>query len=188
MKHFALGLALLAPSLASAQSGVWTGYVNGWVPDRPAVVRPGGLLTRPIARPGGWWVPAVTFVQPAPAPAPAQPDVRAAIREERLAERERELSMRQAEQAAAMAEQQRRLAELERAEAARRDAELAAAKEEAARLRAALLEKEQEEREREIAAREAERVERAKASGPGPKVHKWVDEDGVVHFSTKPRS
>jgi hypothetical protein len=49
------------------------------------------------------------------------------------------------------------------------------------------LKREQDERERAIASREAARLEQANKPGAkGPDVHRWVDEDGVVHYSTKP--
>lgn len=198
-----MSVLLVVASTAFAQEGVWTGYVGGWV-------------TRPQLRVGWSWAPprltptqqqyvlAASINQLASQQAYwAQMNfVERQKEQERLdreavarktaavAERERALSEQQLAQATVVAEQQRRIAELERRQYEALQREAAETRAQLAQARAALEAKALEEREQEIAAREAARLERAKEDerkGVKSTVYRWVDEDGVMHFSTKPR-
>lgn len=190
---------LAAPALA--QTGVWTGYVGGWqatpqvqVPLRTAPYFPrvsardrqALLLSQLVAQ--NAYFAQMNFVERQKADARREAD-ELALRQWQLDQQERALTERRLEQAWQAAEQQRLTAEAERrqAELKAKEAEEARAQLDAARL--ALQQKEQEaalaQREKDISAREAERL--ARPVTKGPPIYKWVDEDGVMHLSTKPR-
>lgn len=185
-----LATALTWMVLAQPVPGVWTGYVNGWQPSNAAA---------PTVRPAPHGVRRVAPVVAVPVPFYA-PRV-----EERHDESRAELARLEAQQAALqaqqqafqaqlLAEQQRAAAEQQRAADAqqrllaeqRRQVELERVRLEEERA-AAALRREQEQRERELAAREAARQEEARHATPGPDIHRWVDDEGVVHYSTRAR-
>jgi hypothetical protein len=179
------------------QNGAWGGYVSGWSPQRHALQ----LRTWGRWAPHLWpWFTTAVSVGPQPGEGEgsdaARRDEALRLAAEALAARreseERAHLQTEREYALALADQQRRVAALEREHAEQQRRDLEAAQAEAAQLRAALQQQLLAEREREIAAREAERLARArddKRRGvKSPQVFRWVDEDGVIHLSTKPRS
>ncbi len=206
-------VASLFSSMAFAQEGVWTGYVNGWVktgPQQPVSLNNGGLIrtdraTRQqqaqLAQWYAWQQYAAGqyfMTQQVLAAEKARQEAEAVSRADEAAlhlelarEQERAAAARaelDRQQAAAQQEQLRLQQQLleqerERAEEARR----ALAVEEAQRALQREAERKLEE-ERETLRRALARVEEeAKPREPGPQIHKWVDEDGVTHFSTRPR-
>ncbi len=207
MRASLLALVLVSfSSLAQPVDGVWTGYVGGWAPNRSPVRVGWGVRVPPrltasqyqqyvlaasisqLANQQAYWQQ-MNFVE---RQQEAERLDREALarRAAEVAERDQALSQRQLEQAYVVAEQQRRIAELERRQYEALQREAAEAQAQLSQARAALEAKALEEREKEIAAREAARVERAKEDdrkGVKTNVYRWVDEDGVMHFSTKPR-
>jgi hypothetical protein len=182
--------------------GVWGGYVTGW----QSTPQPAPMLldAAPVRRPTRAQREAIALSQIAAQQAyfanqnyvqlqqvAAQQQAQLA-RQEQLAAEQRRV---QEEQAAAaeeailvqrqqLAMQQQLLAQQQQQAAAE---ELARVAEREAKLRQ--LEAEQ----KLMAEREAQRLaqlraeEDAKPREKGPDIHRWVDEDGVVHYSTKPR-
>jgi hypothetical protein len=182
--------------------GVWSGYVNGWQSTpQPAPVL---LDTVPVRRPTRAQREAIALSQLAAQQAffanqnYVQLQQVAAQQREQLA-RQEELAAEQRriqeEQAAAAEEailvqrqqlalQQQLLAQQQQQAAAE---EIARVAEREAKLRQ--IEAEQ----KLMAEKEAQRMaqlraeEDAKPREKGPDIHRWVDDDGVVHYSTKPR-
>jgi len=203
-----IALALLSASVAIAQpvSGSWGGYVSGWTPDRQQT---GGFDNRyrrpPVLTPAQQQYLAVqqlnaqqaynefyarqNYVQSQAAAARQQEQAAQQFaqqqeisarraREEELAHQEQLLVQQQqlALQQQMLAQQQQQAAAEERARIADREEKLKA------------VEAEQKAVAERDAAREAlARAEAdAKPREKGPDIHRWVDEDGVVHYSTRP--
>ncbi len=194
--------------LAQPVPGTWSGYVNGWVNEsRPA--RPAGLLLGPARQPvltaqqqqlvvlsqlaaQQAYVTQMTMVERQKENARAQELETLAAQQRLVAQQNALIDQQQAAQAQLLAQQQQLVAQQQqlRAEQQQRDADAALAKwaEEKA-----LVQKEFEAKEKDLAAREAQRLELARAEankGPaekGPDIHRWVDEEGVVHYSTRPK-
>lgn len=202
MRRVLLLTAVMAAP-AFAQSGVWTGYVNGWqwTPQANTVwlgsnpwlrtttpLRPRdrtAIIWSQIAAQNAYFSQMNLVERQKENARREEQDL--ALRKMALDQQERALAQQQLEQAWQAAEQQRLAAQAER-----RQTELAtkAADDARAQLAAAQLSLQQKElelslaqREKEIAAREAERLARPRT--PGPAIYKWVDEDGVMHISTK---
>ena len=207
MRVLMVGLVLLSSvALAQQGPGVWSGYVNGWVPDAPRFsTLPRGFdlgvrvprLTRQqqqvlalqaiaaqsafIAQQNYVQLQQVTTQQQEQL---AQQQVIAA--QQRQYEYERSLAseaqlLAQQQQLAVqqqmLAQQQQQAAVEELARVAEREAKVK------------LLEAEQKVlAEREAARQALARAEAdAKPREKGPDIHRWVDDDGVVHYSTRPR-
>ena len=205
-------LSVLAGSVCFAQpvAGQWTGYVNGWVRDTPR-------FSNPIPFDGSPRLPRLTPQQAqylalqqvasqqffyaqqnavqlqqasvrqqelAAAQFAAQQDLaaqqRQAAREAQLAAEAQLLAQQQA-----LAVQQQILAQQQQQAAAEELARIAAREE---KVKAAEAEQKLE------AEREAARLALARAEADarprekGPDIHRWVDEDGVVHYSTRPKN
>ncbi len=209
MSRSLLRLVCVAAGLAgpafAQNNGVWTGYVRGWVNDSPPPAVPRYGID-------GYGPPRVTLT-PAGAAVVAQSYYAQQLYNEQLLLTQRQAAEREArreaerEAAAQAALEARRQVIQEQARlleqqwlAARQEAlqqqKLAAATQEAAaaqvaaaqalaaqQLAAATAEREREEKERE-ARRQAELA--AKPREKGPDIYRWVDDDGVVHLSTKP--
>lgn len=187
-------LLALAASTALAQydnGGVWTGYVGGWKPNaQPQVIAPGSL-----PRPGLDW------------PRPRQPQ-RVVVMPYYVpvnttsVNQESQRAAEQAEQRRAWEAEQARIAqqnqlENERRLAAEREAMLQQQLESERRLAAEreALAAEKLRLERETAARtlaamtpppvqQPEPVRPAVPQTPGNDIYRWVDADGVTHYST----
>ncbi|MBL8909086.1 MAG: DUF4124 domain-containing protein [Archangium sp.] len=199
---------------AFAQTGVWTGYVGGWqwapqpqqyVPApwrvqrgpyvnwssrnrtaiRSADVSAGAIALSQLAAQNAYFSQ-MNLVERQKENARREAD-ELATRSALLDQRERALAQQQVEQAWQAAEQQRQAALAERRQLELKEKEADEARAQLAAAQLALQQKELEislaQREKEIAAREAERMARPRT--PGPTVYKWIDEDGVMHFSTK---
>jgi|GEM_PF-4839786 septal ring factor EnvC (AmiA/AmiB activator) len=203
-------LALVLTSvLAQPVPGTWTGYVNGWVPDtspRPVMPLSVGPVRRPVLTPQQqqvivWsqWAAQQQYLAQQTLLERQKEDARAreadalAAQQRLTAQQDVLIQQQQAAQAQLLAQQAQLAAQQQQllAQQQQRDAELTLARLEEEKAQA--LKKEREEKEREVAAREAARLElaRAEASKPGekgPDIHRWVDEDGVVHYSTRPPS
>ncbi len=204
MRIFIVGTVLVA-SVATAQSGVWTGYVNGWVNDAPrSNTVPRGfdavrvprltrqqqqvLVLQSIAAQSAF-VAQQNYVQLQQVTAQQQEQLaqqQAIAAQQRQYEYERSLAaeaqlLAQQQQLAVqqqlLAQQQQQAAVEELARVAEREAKVK------------VLEAEQKMlAEREAARQALARAEAdAKPREKGPDIHRWVDEDGVVHFSTRPR-
>jgi hypothetical protein len=184
----ALMMMLLVVSLqtvlAQSASGTWTGYVNGWVPDRTTSV------TAPVARLGyapqpWWWWTQAQWQH-------TQLTVMNLAQRQHEVEAEWVAAQQRLEQRQELMRAQQRVQQLEReAQALReqqqREQDLAQAQHQAAEARAQAL------KSLEVVpmAREKEPAPvqpSPKASGKGPDIHRWVDEEGVVHYSTRPRN
>jgi Domain of unknown function (DUF4124) len=194
---------LISAILAQPVPGSWGGYVSGWTPS-PSYAPPvrtidGPLVNRRSVNTQAQQLYVLSQLQAQSAFLSQQNYVErqrekeadALAAQQRLAaQQDALLAQQQAAQAQLFAQQQLLAAQQQQLLAQQqRDAELARAR--AEEDRAALAKKELELKERELAAREAERVElaRAEASKPrekGPDIHRWVDSDGVVHYSTRP--
>jgi hypothetical protein len=194
----ALVIGGLWASTALAQNGVWGGYVTGWQSSPTYVNRyVGNTQVIPAVRP--------TFVAPAygyygwPAYSSFQSDEyveqqreqarvaqqQAIAMQQEQAERECECA-RAAEaqmvaQQQAIALQQQMLAQQQQQALMEAQARLAE--------REALAKQQAELEQKALAEKEAARAreEDAKPREKGPDIHRWVDDDGVVHLSTKPR-
>lgn len=193
-------------SSSTTQSGVWTGYVNGWVRDpvrvtpvldtvgRPTLTkrqRDSLALQQLAAQQNFFATQSYLQMQDLAARQSEQQATQLARQEELAAERRRaEQEQALAAEAQLLAQQQQLavqqqlLAQQQQQAAAE---ELARVAEREARLK--LLEAEQ----KLLVEREAGRLAQARAEADakprekGPDIHRWVDEDGVVHYSTKPR-
>jgi len=196
---------LISAVLAQPVPGSWGGYVSGWTPS-PTYSAPfrqldpvPGRRTVNTVNTQAQQLYVLSQLQAQSAFLSQQKDVErqrereadALAAQQRLAaQQDALLAQQQAAQAQLFAQQQLLAAQQQQLLAQQqRDADLARAR--ADEDRAALAKKELELKERELAAREAERVElaRAEASKPrekGPDIHRWVDSDGVVHYSTRP--
>lgn len=189
-------------SLAFAQyenGGVWTGYVGGWKPNyQPQPVR-GGLVTVPsqadrVNAQWQWWQMANIQSQWA---------LQAEL--QRRTASEQALAAQQAEAARAYQLEQARQAQVdaERRLAAEREAMLQRQLDEERRLTAEkeLLALQRLEAERAAAAAAVAKANAEKAaqqaapvvasreddkpSTPGNDIYRWVDDEGVVHYSTR---
>jgi hypothetical protein len=192
----ALVLGLWA-STALAQGGVWGGYVTGWQNAPPVFVNRyvGNTQLQPVVRP--------TFVAPSYGYYGGWP-VYSSFQADDELERQKEQARAAQQQAIAMQQEQYER-ERERARAA--EAQLLAQQQQLAMQQQLLAQQQQQalmEEQARLAAREAKaqleqkamaekeaaRVraeEDARPREKGPDIHRWVDEDGVVHYSTKPR-
>lgn len=209
MRLVVLGSALVsALAVAQPQPGVWGGYVTGWQPSSsgPAV----RLLPAPALQAfqvqrlqaQQWWAwQRFTTTQVALAQQLARPRSDEETRAEEVARAalQAELAREQqrvTEQQALLAEQ-RLAAQQEALRLQQQLLEQARERTEAARQalvdeqlhRARQREAEQAlEAEREALRKATERAEAAaKPRTKGPDIHRWVDEDGVVHYSTRPK-
>jgi hypothetical protein len=194
------GLCSLIGTAASAQQvqGTWTGYVNGWVPDaRPTAPRYVDRTTiRLTEQQRQAWIynqlvaQQAFFAQQAIAAqskeAERQRESEARAAELRLYEQQQALiQQQQAAQAQLLAEQQLLAAEREKLRLEEERKALEAA-------RARLVEEQERAAKNALAAQEEAKKVTAVAAPPrddtpGPPIHKWVDEEGVTHFSTRPR-
>ncbi|MDP1825672.1 MAG: hypothetical protein Q8L48_20595 [Archangium sp.] len=203
-------VALLAASVSLAQPvpGSWGGYVSGWVSDAPrltpmpfdrAVRTP--RLTRQqreylalqqLAAQQAFFAQQ-NYVQLAQVSARQEAlaaqqlaqqqelvaEQRRLAREQELAAQEQLLAQQQQ-----LAVQQQLLAQAQQQAAAE---ELVRTQEREAKLKQLEL-AHQQELERDAARLALARAEAdAKPREKGPDIHRWTDEDGVVHYSTKPR-
>ena len=206
MRIFIAGMVLVA-SVATAQSGVWTGYVNGWVNDAPRYQTvPRGfevgirtprltrqqqqvLVLQSIAAQSAF-VAQQNYVQLQQVTAQqqqeqlAQQQVIAAQQRQYEYERSLAAEAQLLAQQQQLAVQQQLLAQQQQQAAAD---ELARVAEREAKVK--VLEAEQKVlAEREAARQALARAEaNAKPREKGPDIHRWVDDDGVVHYSTRPR-
>lgn len=196
-------------SLAQPMPGRWGGYVSGWVAEAPRVTGHPPLLAGEALRPGlsSRGQPYLLLQLAAQQAFFAQQTYaelqQATLRQQELAARrlvqQRELAAQQErrarEQELASQEQllvqQQQLAVQQQLLAAQQQR---AAAEEVARMaeREAKL-KAREAEQKLLLEREAARLALARAEADarprerGPGIHRWVDEDGVVHYSTRPR-
>lgn len=194
--------ALLVASAAWAQPGVWTGYVNGWVPaarpavspiriDTPSLLPPAQERERRAFVYGQVLAQQQLFLAHQVLTLQAQQREQAREREtealaaeqRRLEQQQVVLQQQQAAQAQLIAEQQQLALQREqlRVEQERREVEAARARfaEEQARARAA-------EEEKRRAAAAVVQPEPKRDDTPGNPIHKWVDAEGVIHYSTRP--
>lgn len=213
--RFGLLAAVISSAAMAQQQGVWTGYVNGWQPSgqqangtwvgntRFPTTQPVQPRTTYPTYPNWVWqqnAAAQVYLaqQQAREQARADADARARADAAAQAAMQAELAREQqrAEDARAALAQQQWAAqqeqlklqtqlleqERERVEAERRA--LAEAEQQRTQQRdaEAKLEAERETLRRALARAE----EDAKPREKGPDIHKWVDADGVVHFSTRP--
>jgi len=192
-------VCVMFTSVASAQTeagGVWTGYVGGWKPDRSAVV------TGSRVRVPDWThnVPAWQWWQMASIQ--QQWALQAEVQRRQAQEAADAQRARQAWEAA---EEERRQeasrAELERVRLAQLEEERRLAAEREAALQRQLETERRLAAEKELLAMqrlEAERAAARVAVAPAPKpaeperpttpgndVYRWVDAEGVVHYSTR---
>ncbi len=201
---------MVSSSVALAQNGTWGGYVSGWVNDAP---RSGSFTDLDYAarrvtltqRQREYLVLQQLSAQQAFF---AQQSY---VQLQQVSARQEELSRVQLAQQQELASQQRRQA-LEQELAAQeqlltQQQQLAvqqqllaqqqqqAAAEELIRLaqREATLKRMEAEQKVQLQREEAARVALARAETDakprqkGPDIHRWVDEDGVVHYSTRPK-
>ena len=201
--------SLMSASIALAQNGTWGGYVSGWVNDTPRYVRSTGLelSLRGVTLTQGHREYLVlqqlsaqqaffanqSYVQLLQISARQEElsrlqlaqqqefavQQRRQAREQELAAQEQLLAQQQqlAVQQQLLAQQQQRAAAEELIRVAQQEARL----------------KEIEAEQRVVLEREAARLALARAEADarprekGPDIHRWVDEDGVVHYSTRPK-
>lgn len=187
-------------SPALAQSGVWGGYVTGWQHAQPAFVNTvvGNTQLQPVVRPiyvapgygYGYGWPSYSSFQDDEAVAQQREQARLAQQQAIAAqqaqyERERERAL--AAEAQLLAQQQQ-LALQQQLLAQQQQQALM---EEQARLAEREAKAKQVELEQQaLAEKEAEKLRAEAAAKPrqkGPDIHRWVDEEGVVHYSTRPR-
>lgn len=164
---FVVGVCL--SSLAWAQNGTWGGYVTGWQPDANAQNR------RTQVRPGPYVWPVVpqVYVNDQSAQLEAQRAQAEAIAAQTRA-LEEERRRLEAERRAAQLERELLVME-RRAEAQRADEPVIVAP---VALPTPLP---------SVAPMPPEPVKPELPTTKGPAIHKWVDDDGVIHYSTKPR-
>ncbi len=211
MRFALIATCLLSVStFAQSTGGVWTGYVNGWVNDTPRTTvrwptRFDGVYRAPVASAQQyqyWAAQQLAAQQIVVQQTFALEQQRIAMREREATEKALAVQQELLQQEQALAEQRVQLAEKQRLAAER---ELAVQQEKlaeaqasaAAQLAAAAAQQHAaaaqlananalaavasapkgEERRADSAARPAEK---------GPDIHRWVDEAGVVHLSTKP--
>ncbi len=164
-----------------AGGGVWTGYVNGWVPDQPRAFQVPYAL--PYFSYGTPYLVDPGYAAPPPAWSAIawqqQAAADQAVESARLA-REAEALRRAADEAAAR--------ELAAHQAAQELAaqQLALQQAQQLALQQATQQLAAQKAELELAEREAAR--KAAAAAPpvkGPDVYRWVDGEGVVHYSTR---
>jgi len=198
----ALLISLLSASASFAQQGVWTGYVGGWQnTPAPVAVHPLALTYQTpayrqlnfIARNsyGGYaYAPYVPY-QLQPDSDDQEAARQAALQQQEVAAQQREYDRQQAlaAQQQMLAQQQELAAQQQQVAQQQQQAliqELARIADREAQLRQV------EAEQKLLAAREAERqraeAEAAKPREKGPDIHRWVDEEGVIHLSTRPRN
>jgi len=184
---------------ALAQGGVWGGYVTGWqsAPLQVPSTYIGNTQLQPAVRFPAYVAPSYGYGYGWPAYSSFQTDEdtaraqqlaqqqaiaaqQAQYDREREAARAREIEAQLLAQQQQVAQQQLVLAQQQQQAAI--DAQARLAEREAKQLE--LQQKELAEKQEAAAHAEAE----AKPREKGPAIHRWVDEDGVVHYSTKPRS
>lgn len=193
--------------VALAQSGSWGGYVSGWKYDRPAQSTRGwGFNDSPTVTVTPAQRQAVVYSQYVAAQNLLSV---MALQEQQKANAQRERDAQWAAEQALAAQQQmiiqqqqaaqvqaQMLAQQQAAAAQQQQAALELKRQEldavAAKLEAEKKDREQREleaKEQAVAAREAKRLEEARAERetPGPEIHRWVDEGGVIHYSTRPK-
>lgn len=195
---------LVSTTLAQSVPGTWTGYVNGWVsePQRSSNV----YLPGPVRRVSQADRQTIILSQIAAQQAyfaqmnlverqkelAHQQEVDALAAQQRVtAQQEALLAQQQAAAAQSLAQQQQLIAQQQQLLAQQRQLEIDAAQARAEADRVAALEAEQkaraDEATRALEARELARSQ-PRSTEKGPDIHSWTDEDGVVHFSTKPRA
>lgn len=208
MRTVLLG-TLLSGSLALAQNvpGSWGGYVSGWTNDAPRYPtrarfdlgvrwpvltqqQRSSLALQQLAAQQAFFAQQ-NYVQLSAVSARQQElaalqlvQQQELIAEQRRASREQEWAAQQqllaqqqavAVQQQILAQQQQQAAAEERARVAEREEKL----------------EQQQAQQKELAAQEAQRLALARAQTDakpkvkGPDIHRWVDEDGVVHYSTR---
>lgn len=187
----------------SPGGGAWTGYVNGWVPDQPRVARVPYAL--PYVAPYVTWPYPTEPVMVAP-PAWGSGTWRQRHRDEEAATlaramadqadadrraREAEALRRAADDAAARElAAQRATQELAAQQLALQQAAQELAAQRLAAQEAALKLAEQkaaEQRAQQLAEQDAAAAKKVAAAPveKGPDVYRWVDDEGVVHYSTR---
>lgn len=196
----ALVIGGLWSSTVLAQGGVWGGYVTGWQSAPPTFVNRyvGNTQVVPFVRP--------TFVAPAYGYGYGWPAY-SSFQNDEYVEQQREQARAAQAQAIAMQQEQ---AERERERARVAEAQMLAQQQAIAlqqqmlaqQQQQALMEAQQRLAEREAQAKQQQELEQkalaekeaarraeedARPREKGPDIHRWVDEDGVVHYSTKPR-
>lgn len=195
-------VASLCAGTTLAQSGAWGGYVTGWQPDpprlgtnSPSYVGDTRLDPPAVTAP---YVPTV-YGWPAPLSFKTDEDVEREREEARLAqeqvlaEQQAQLEREQERERAAEAQRALEQQQLELQQQALAQQQAQALREEQARaaereVKARELERERAETEK--AARAGEQPDGGVPPPPptrGPDIHRWVDDDGVVHYSTNPR-
>jgi pyruvate/2-oxoglutarate dehydrogenase complex dihydrolipoamide acyltransferase (E2) component len=201
----ALTLALVSLSSAAfaqyENGGVWTGYVGGWKPNPQPVFTGGGLLPhRPAVTTWSNQVSNWQLWQLAQVQAQSQWAIQAELQRQTAAQQA--AAQQQAEAARASELEQARQAQLEaeRRLAAERAAMLQQQLETERRLAAdkELFAMQRLEAERAAAAAAKANAEKAaqpppvvasrdddKPSTPGNDIYRWVDDEGVVHYSTR---
>lgn len=197
-------------SLAQNVPGAWGGYVTGWTSDsprydtrlprdfdlrRPVLTREqrNYLALQQLAAQQAFFAQQ-NYVQLSAAQARQQElaaqqlvQQQELIAEQRRAAKEQELAAQQQllAQQQAIAVQQQILAQAQQQAAAEERARVAEREEKLEQTQAQLKEQAEQEAARLALARaEAD----AKPKVKGPDIHRWVDGDGVVHYSTKPRN
>ncbi len=199
MRHVIL-LSLLSSSASLAQQGVWTGYVNGWQSTpTPVAVHPMALTVQTpayrqlefLSRSGYGY----GYVAPGYFPSFPQDDEQAAQAAQYAAQQEQAAKQRRYEREQALAAEAQLLAQQQQLAAQQQliaQQQQQALMEELARISAREAQLRQAEAEQKLLAeREAERLraeaQAAKPCEKGPDIHRWVDEEGVIHYSTRPR-
>lgn len=210
-----LGCLVLSASVALAQNvpGTWGGYVTGWTTSQPRSTFGFRDLTPSTRRPtlterqrqylvlqqlaaqqAFFATQNYVQLQQVSARQERQEEVRLQqlvaqqelAAEQRRQSREQELAAQQLllTQQQQLAVQQQLLAQQQAQAAAEELARLAERDEKLARLEAAHQQQLEAEAARLALARAAAD---ARPREKGPDIHRWVDEDGVVHYSTKPK-
>jgi hypothetical protein len=188
---FAASCLVASAALADLPNGVWTGYVNGWVPNSNApVMGPAGpcgpsIGSSPVRRQP--WVQQVPYYVMVQAQGQAQ---QASAEKAEAAVRAAQL---EAERQAAVDREQliQRQLDAERQLAAQRELAAQQQLEAERQLAAQRLALAQQQQVLAVAAVtppappvHAAPKEDAKPYQPGNDVYRWVDDDGVTHYST----
>jgi hypothetical protein len=195
MRFFVLSMTLLAGAASAQAGGSWGGYVGGWR-------APGASTGAWTGYVNGWQSRGVTVLVPAPGIVPFAPPVWVAPAPGVSTEDAARQDALQRAYAEAEAARQREAQERQLAEARQREAEARAHLEEARRLDAEhqrQLEELVAAQQRQFAQQDAmlQRLTAQQAAAapapappprddsPGNEVYRWVDDDGVTHYSTK---
>jgi hypothetical protein len=198
-----MGFSSLLISLTLLQSGSWRGYVTGWVSDPNSARQQLTVPQYRLSLPQQYvWLSQLAYEQSYTAQMNAALLEKEAARQltkeqlfaqQRLNEQQSQFILQQ--QTAQTQEQLRFALERERQalkERAALEIEKAALNEKIAAFEQKALEEKRllAAKEQEVVAREAARLAQARAeekSDPPKEIFRWVDEDGIIHFSSKPR-